>query len=120
VTGAPLIGYFINGIGPKRSRSLMTFVSAFRSLSAARSLRARQFMTDTVEKGKNEPIEIFARAPVETGFSQSNASQGAYGGCWLKIRLIICPPTSFSDHRTGGSEKFRSTPRKTFFNSIDP
>jgi hypothetical protein len=73
---------------------------------------------DAVEKGKNEPIEIFARAPVETSFSQSNASQGAYGGCWLKIRLIICPPTSFSDHRTGGSEKFRSTPRKTFFNSI--
>jgi len=77
-------------------------------------------MTDAVEKGKNEPIEIFARAPVETSFSQSNASQGAYGGCWLKIRLIICPPTSFSDHRTGGSEKFRSTPRKTFFNSIGP
>jgi hypothetical protein len=27
---------------------------------------ARQFMTDTVEKGKNEPIEIFDRAPAET------------------------------------------------------
>jgi len=26
-------------------------------------------MTDTVEKGQNEPIEIFACAPVETGFS---------------------------------------------------
>jgi len=26
-------------------------------------------MTDAVEKGKNEPIEIFACAPVETGFS---------------------------------------------------
>jgi hypothetical protein len=26
---------------------------------------ARQKMTDAVEKGKNEPIEIFARAPVE-------------------------------------------------------
>jgi len=24
---------------------------------------------DTVEKGKNEPIKIFACAPVETGFS---------------------------------------------------
>jgi hypothetical protein len=32
----------------------------------------------------------------------------------------MCPPTSFSDHRTGASEKIRSTPRKTFFNSIDP
>jgi len=30
---------------------------------------ARRFMTDTVEKGKIEPIEIFAFAPVETGFS---------------------------------------------------
>jgi hypothetical protein len=30
---------------------------------------ARQKLTDTVEKGKNEPIEIFACAPVETGFS---------------------------------------------------
>ena len=30
----------------------------------------------------------------------------------------MCPPTSFSHHRTGASEKFRSTPRKTFFNSI--
>ncbi len=77
-------------------------------------------MTDAVEKGKNEPIEIFACAPVETGFSQSNASQTAYEGCWLEIRLIICPPTSFSDHRTGASEKIRSTPRKTFFNSVDP
>jgi hypothetical protein len=34
--------------------------------------------------------------------------------------LIICPPTSFSDYRTGASEKIRSTPRKTFFNRIDP
>jgi hypothetical protein len=31
--------------------------------------QARQFMTDAVEKGKNELIEIFAFAPVETGFS---------------------------------------------------
>jgi hypothetical protein len=30
---------------------------------------SRQLMTDAVEKGKNEPIEIFAHAPVETGFS---------------------------------------------------
>ncbi|MGA7429345.1 MAG: hypothetical protein WBW35_02810 [Xanthobacteraceae bacterium] len=36
---------------------------------------ARQLMTDAVEKGKNEPIEIFAFAPVETGFSQSEGSQ---------------------------------------------
>jgi hypothetical protein len=43
-------------------------------------------LADAVEKGKNEPIKIFACAPVETGFS----------------------------------EKIRSTPRKTFFNSIDP
>jgi hypothetical protein len=28
-----------------------------------------QVMADTVEKGQNEPIEIFACAPVETGFS---------------------------------------------------
>jgi hypothetical protein len=26
-------------------------------------------LADAVEKGKNEPIEIFACAPVETGFS---------------------------------------------------
>jgi hypothetical protein len=26
-------------------------------------------LADTVEKGKNEPIEIFACAPAETGFS---------------------------------------------------
>jgi hypothetical protein len=36
----------------------------------------------------------------------------------LEIGLIICPPTSFSDYRTGASEKIRSTPPKTFFNSI--
>jgi hypothetical protein len=29
----------------------------------------RSFRVDAVEKGKNEPIEIFACAPVETGFS---------------------------------------------------
>jgi hypothetical protein len=36
----------------------------------------------------------------------------------LEIELIICPPTSFSDYRTGASEKIRSTPQKAFFNSI--
>jgi len=29
-------------------------------------------------------------------------------------------PREVSDYRTGASEKIRSTPRKTFFNSIDP
>jgi hypothetical protein len=28
----------------------------------------RPHVTDAVEKGKNEPIEIFACAPAETGF----------------------------------------------------
>ena len=75
-------------------------------------------LTDAVEKGKNEPIEIFACAPVQTNSSQPNASQRPYEGRWLEIDLIICPPTSFSHQRTGASEKIRSTPRKTFFNSI--
>jgi hypothetical protein len=52
-------------------------------------------LADAVEKGKNESAKIFACAPVETGFSLSNASQRAYEGCWLKIGLAICPPTSF-------------------------
>jgi hypothetical protein len=30
---------------------------------------ARPKLTDAVEKGQNEPVEIFARAPVESGFS---------------------------------------------------
>ena len=29
---------------------------------------SRQLLADAVEKGKNEPIEIFACAPAETGF----------------------------------------------------
>jgi hypothetical protein len=29
----------------------------------------RLLWVDTVEKGKNEPIKIFAYTPVETGFS---------------------------------------------------
>jgi hypothetical protein len=29
----------------------------------------RQKLSDTAEKGKNEPIEIFACTPVETGIS---------------------------------------------------
>jgi hypothetical protein len=36
---------------------------------------ARRLRVDAVEKGKNEPIEIFAFAPVETGFLQSEGSQ---------------------------------------------
>jgi hypothetical protein len=71
-------------------------------------------LVDTVEKGKNEPIEIFACAPVETNSSTSNASQRPYEGHWLEIELIICPPTSFSDHGTGASEKIRSSPEKPF------
>jgi hypothetical protein len=35
----------------------------------AKSAADWQLWVDTVEKGKNEPIEIFASAPVETGFS---------------------------------------------------
>jgi hypothetical protein len=58
---------------------------------------------DTVEKGKNEPIKIFACTPVETGFSQSDTSQSAYEGRRLEMGQIICPPTSFSDYRTGAS-----------------
>jgi hypothetical protein len=32
-------------------------------------MEARQLLIDTVEKGKNEPINFFAFTPVETGFS---------------------------------------------------
>jgi hypothetical protein len=46
------------------------YVSVIRGLAATLGRwSARQFMTDTVEKGKNEPIKIFACARVETGFS---------------------------------------------------
>ena len=38
----------------------------------------------------------------------------------MEIGLIICPPTSFSDHRTSASEKICSYPQKDFFNSIGP
>jgi hypothetical protein len=38
--------------------------------SVVRSLElSRLLLADTVEKGKNEPIKIFACTPVETGFS---------------------------------------------------
>jgi hypothetical protein len=90
-----------------------------RESDRQRSWRRMSRWADTVEKGKNEPIEIFACAHVETDSSKSNASQRPYEGHWLEIELIIFPPTSFSDHRTGASEKICSTPRKAFFNSID-
>jgi hypothetical protein len=77
-------------------------------------------MTDAVEKGKNELIEFFTCAPVETVILPSNASQRAYEGCWLEIGLIMCPPTSFSGHCTSASEKICSAPQRDFFNSIDP
>ena len=60
-----------------------------------------------VEKGKNELILFFTCAPVETGISQSNVSQRAYESCRLEIGLIVCPPTSFSDCRTGASKSAR-------------
>jgi hypothetical protein len=50
-----------------------------------------------LEKGKNEPIESFACAPVEAE---------------------LCPPASFLDCGTGASEKNPFDPRKTFFSSI--
>jgi hypothetical protein len=31
--------------------------------------RVRQLLADAVEKGKSEPLKIFACTPVETGFS---------------------------------------------------
>jgi hypothetical protein len=36
---------------------------------AAQARSKRSLWVDTVEKGKNEPVKIFACAPVETGFS---------------------------------------------------
>jgi hypothetical protein len=41
-----------------------------RQFCVAKTLNRRcRLWVDTVEKGKNEPIEIFACASVETGFS---------------------------------------------------
>ena len=75
-------------------------------------------MTDAVEKGKNELILFFTYAPVETGISQSNASQRPQESRWLEIGLIICPPTSFQVRRTSAPEKICSAPQKDFFNNI--
>jgi hypothetical protein len=42
----------------------------YREISGRGLVTANQsLVTDTVEKGQNEPIKIFACAPVETGFS---------------------------------------------------
>ena len=38
----------------------------------------------------------------------------------MEIRLIMCPPTSFSDHRISASRKICSVPQKDFFDSIGP
>jgi hypothetical protein len=45
------------------------------AVRAEADIANRSLVTDAVEKGKNEQIEVFARTPVETGLSQSNASQ---------------------------------------------
>jgi hypothetical protein len=95
-------------------------VRYWESSCRAAQRSGRQLMTDAVEKGKNELIEFFTCAPVETVILPSNASQRAYEGCWLEIGLIMCPPTSFSGHRTSASEKICSAPQKDFFNSIGP
>jgi hypothetical protein len=73
-----------------------------------------RFMTDAVEKGKNELILFFTCAPVEIGISQSNVSQRAYESCRLEIGLLVCPPTSFSNWRTSALKKFVRPPKKTF------
>jgi hypothetical protein len=41
----------------------------FDELTARRKKVECSFMADAVEKGKNEPIKIFASALVQTGFS---------------------------------------------------
>ena len=70
-----------------------------------------------LKKAKNGLILFFTCAPVKTGISQSNVSQGAKS-CRLEIGLIVCPPTSFSHCRTSASKKICSAPQKDFFNSI--
>ncbi|MGB7886868.1 MAG: hypothetical protein WBL55_10730 [Xanthobacteraceae bacterium] len=75
---------------------------------------ARQLKADAVEKGKNESAKIFACAPVETGFSLSNASQRAYEGCWLKIGLAICPLRHFRAIAPVLLKKSVQPPKKPF------
>jgi hypothetical protein len=71
-------------------------------------------MTDVVEKGKNEPIEIFAYPPVETDSSRPNASQRPYEGHWLEIELIICPLHHFRVTARAPLKKFVRAPEKPF------
>jgi hypothetical protein len=47
------------------------------------------FASDCVAKLKNELTAKFRAAPVGPDICQSNASQGAYEGCRLKIELIM-------------------------------
>jgi hypothetical protein len=53
---------------------------------------------DAVEKGKNEPVEIFACAPVEAGFSYSKAEslRRPLVGNRTDYMSPYCPPSGLT------------------------
>ena len=65
----------LHPIWPESAKSHMEPNPLLRRFIAAFNQDRCPLWVDAVEKGKNEPIEIFAFAPVETGFSQSEGSQ---------------------------------------------
>jgi hypothetical protein len=77
-------------------------------------------MTDAVEKSKMNRKKNFCLHARRNQFFVIQCITESLRRPLAGNRTDYMSPTSFSDHRTGASEKIRSTPRKTFFNSIGP
>jgi hypothetical protein len=80
--------------------------------------RARPLCADTVAKVENRTSVKISQKPMFSRLGRCNARQGRYEGPWSFLGKTMWSLTSPRAECISGPEKFRSSARKDFFNSI--
>jgi hypothetical protein len=80
--------------------------------------RGRSLPADTAEKVENRTTLKFSRKPMFRRFHRCSARYARYEGPWSFLCKTMWSLTSPRADRISGPEKFCSSARKDFFNSI--
>jgi hypothetical protein len=75
---------------------------------------------DSVEKVENRTTPKISRKLIFRRLCRCNALQRRYEGPWSLLCETMWSRTSSRAKRISGPKKFRSSPEKDFFNTIDP
>src|SRR3984893_2959252 len=82
------------------------------------SARVFRLLTDTVEKVENRTAPKISRKSILGRLDRCNAPQRRCEDRWLFLCETMWSLTSPRAKRISGPKKFRSPPRKDFFNTI--